>query len=103
MSVNITKQNFKNLVLASKKPVLLKFYTQQCNSCKILKSIVDDVATEVDGKALVGFVDIEKEDELSKLFKIMSVPTLVVFKNGKIINHRSGLQTKADIINLIGL
>lgn len=98
---NITINNFKEIVLNSKKPVLIKFHALWCSSCQTLTKVTTGIESEINDKAIIGEVDIEKEKELTKLLNIKTVPTIVVFNNGKIINHHVGLLTKKDIINLI--
>lgn len=101
MNLNLTMKNFKDVVLKSSKPVLVKFYADGCGACQILGKIMEGLDEELKETAVVGEVNIEKQKELANIFKIMSIPTLVVFNKGKIINHHSGLLTKNEIINLL--
>lgn len=103
MSVKITMDNFKEVVLSAKKPVLVKFFAEWCGSCKILNSILVNLSEEVGDKAIIGEVDIDKNGQFVSLFKIRNVPTMLIFKNGKIVNHHSGLLTKDEILNLLGI
>lgn len=97
----ITLKNFKEIVLAAKRPVLIKFHSVWCSACQTLNKVTLGLENELDGKAVFGEVDIEKEQELSKVLNIKNVPTIVVFNNGKIINHHVGLLTKKEILNMI--
>lgn len=101
--MKITIDNFKEVVLAAKKPVLVKFYAEWCGSCKILNKIIEDLQEDVGDKALIAEVDIDKEEQLASLFKIRSIPTMLIFNNGKIVNHHSGLLTKNEILNLLNI
>lgn len=101
MNLNITMENFKDVVLKSNKPVLVKFYADSCGSCQILGKIMDGLDDELNERAVVAQVDIGQQKELANIFKIMSIPTLVVFNKGKIVNHHAGLLTKIEIINLL--
>ncbi len=103
MSLKITMDNFKEVVLAAKKPVLVKFHAQWCGSCKILNSILANLSEEVGEKALITDIDIDKNEQLAALFKVRSIPTILIFKDGKIVNHHSGLLTKNEILNLLNI
>ena len=101
MSLNLTMKNFKEHVLRSSKPVLVKFYADGCGACQILGKIMENLDEELQETALVAEVNVSKEKELANIFKITRIPTLVVFNNGKVINHHSGLLTKNEIISLL--
>lgn len=102
MSVlQITNQNFEEEVMKSDKPVLLDFWAAWCGPCKMVGPIVDDVAGEVGTSAKVGKVNVDEEQELAQKFNVMSIPTLVVIKDGKVVQSAVGVQSKQAILTMI--
>jgi thioredoxin len=103
MSVlTITKDNFENEVMKSDKPVLLDFWAAWCGPCRMVSPLVDEIADEVTN-AKVGKVNVDEQPELTSAFKVMSIPTLAVVKDGKIIKTSVGFQPKADIIRMLSV
>ena len=98
--ITITSANFEEEVLKSDKPVLVDFWATWCGPCKMLGPIVEEIANENDD-IKVGKVNVDEEMELAKQFGIMSIPTLLVFKNGELVNQSVGLQGKESILNLL--
>lgn len=102
MSVlKITKHNFENEVLHSDKPVLLDFWASWCGPCKMVAPVIDEVAEETKEAVKVGKINIDEEEELAEAFSIMSIPTLVVVKDGKVANSSIGVKPKKAILSLI--
>ena len=98
--INIKKNNFQNEVLNSEMPVLLDFWAPCCGPCRMVGPIVDEIADErVDIK--VGKVNVDEQPELAAQFGVMSIPTLVVMKNGKIVNQVTGARPKAQILAML--
>ena len=99
-ALSITKNNFQEEVINSEKPVLLDFWASWCGPCRMVSPIVDEIAQErPDVK--VCKVNVEEQRELAAAFKVMSIPTLVVMKGGKIINRALGARPKGQILELL--
>ena len=101
MSVTkITKDNFQELVLNSDREVLLDFWAPWCGPCRMVSPIVDEIADERKD-ILVGKVNVDEEMELAAQFQVMSIPTLVVLKNGQVVNRVVGARPKDAILCLL--
>ena len=99
--INLTNQNFEEEVLKSEIPVLVDFFATWCGPCKMLAPVISDVAERYGGKVKVGKVNVDEENELAMKYQISSIPTLVLFKDGKIINIKVRLSSKSEIENMI--
>jgi thioredoxin 1 len=102
MSVfNITKKNFEQEVINSDKPVLLDFWASWCGPCRMVGPIVEQVAEETINTAKVGKINVDEEPELAQAFNIMSIPTLVVVKHGKVVQSVVGVKQKQAILSML--
>ena len=99
-AVNINKNNFQNEVLNSEMPVLLDFWAPWCGPCRMVSPIVDEIATER-GDIKVGKVNVDEQPELAGQFGVMSIPTLVVMKGGKVVNQMVGARPKSQILAML--
>ena len=103
MSVKqINSSNFEQEVLKSDKPVLLDFWASWCGPCKMLSPIVEQLANEVED-VKVCKVNIDEEVDLARKFRVMSIPTLIFMKDGKVVNSSLGLQPKGGILKIMEL
>ena len=101
--VKITKQNYEDEVLKSKVPVLLDFWATWCGPCKAVSPIIDEVGKEMLSKAKICKINVDEEDELASLFKVRSIPTLVVINKGKVVAQSIGVKSKKSIIEMLAV
>ena len=100
MAKKLTNQNFQQEVLNSSQPVLVDFYETWCGPCKMLSPVIEELSQEASGYS-VGKVDVDEEPALAAQFNIMSVPTLMVFENGKVSAVSAGYRPKEQILEMI--
>ncbi|MDO4459167.1 MAG: thioredoxin [Clostridia bacterium] len=100
--ITITKDNFDEVVLMSKKPVLVDFWAVWCGPCKMVSPIIDEIAEEEDS-IVVGKINVDEQPDLAMEFGVMSIPTLLVFEGGQVVNKAVGARGKDDILDLLGL
>ena len=96
--LKIDEQNFKEEVLESEKPVLIDFFATWCGPCKMMSPIIDEIAKEVENDVKVGKVDVDENQELAIKYDVMSIPTIIIFKNGKVEKTFVGLRDKEEIL-----
>lgn len=98
--INVTKENFQREVLESKEPVLVDFWAAWCGPCQMLSPIVDEVAEEVTG-VKVCKVNVDEEMDIARQFRILSIPTLLLFRDGKEANRSMGAIPKSAVLEFI--
>ena len=98
--IHITKENFESIVKNSTKPVLIDFWATWCGPCKMIAPFIEEIAAERDD-IIVGKIDVDQEMELAMQFRITSIPTLVLVKNGETAATMVGYRPKADILKLL--
>ena len=102
MSVlKITSENFEKEVMQSDKPVLIDFWASWCMPCKMLSPTIDEIAEEVEGKVKVGKINVDEEQKLAQEFNVMSIPTLVIIKDGKVQSTSVGVRSKQEILGML--
>ncbi len=98
--LQITKENFTTEVMNSAKPVLIDFWASWCGPCKMLSPVVDQIAEE-NADVKVCKINVDDQPELARQFQVMSIPTLLLFKDGKLVDQSVGVKPKAAIVNMI--
>ena len=101
MALEITSANFEETVLKSEKPVLVDFWAEWCGPCRMVGPIVDELHTEYEGKAVVGKVNVDDQQEIAAQYGIRNIPTILFFKNGEMVDKNVGVAPKADLAKKI--
>lgn len=95
--------NFESEVLGADKPVLVDFWATWCMPCRMLAPTVEELAEELEGKVIVGKVNVDEEMEIARKYRVASIPTLIVFENGAEVRRSVGLVEKEDILDMLGI
>jgi thioredoxin 1 len=97
MAMQFTDQNFDQEVLKSEKPVLVDFWAAWCGPCQIMGPIVDELAEEMKDKVKIGKLNVDENRETAANYSVMSIPTLIIFKGGKVVKQLVGVQNKDNL------
>ena len=100
MEIKLSTENFEKEVLKSEKPVLVDFYADWCGPCNAMAPVIEELAKELEGKVKVGKINVDENPDIAVEYNVMSIPTLIVFKNGKEEKRLVGLRNKEELINL---
>ncbi|MCQ2453854.1 MAG: thioredoxin [Clostridia bacterium] len=101
--IKITSANFEQEVVKSNKPVLVDFWATWCMPCRMLAPTVEEIADEYGDKLVVGKINVDEESDLARKFRVMSIPTLIVFENGEEVRRSVGVVDKDDILEMAGI
>jgi thioredoxin 1 len=100
-AININRNNFKELVLESDKPVLIDFWATWCGPCRMQSPIIEELANELVDTAVITKLNVDEDPELTARFSVMSIPTLIFIKDGKIINRKTGVTNKSTLLSML--
>ena len=100
MKIKLSTENFEKEVLKSEKPVLVDFYADWCGPCNAMAPVIEELAKELEGKVKVGKINVDENPDIAVEYNVMSIPTLIVFKNGKEEKRLVGLRDKEELLSL---
>lgn len=101
--ITITKDNFESEVLKAEGKVLVDFWATWCGPCKMIAPVIEEIANEFEGRVKVGKINVDNEPELSIKYQVMSIPTIMIFENGEVVQKAVGYRDKDELIDLLNL
>lgn len=99
--INLTNENFEKEVINSKKTILVDFWASWCGPCQMIAPIVEEISNEMSGKIEIGKLNVDEQPEIVIKYDVMSIPTLILFKEGKMVDTIIGYHTKKEILEFI--
>lgn len=99
--INVTDSNFEQEVLSSEIPVLLDYWAEWCGPCKMITPIIEELSKEYEGKATIGKLNVDENPEVSMKYGIRNIPTILILKNGEVVEKQVGVTTKAKLAEKI--
>ena len=99
--VNLTVNNFEQQVMKQDKLVVVDFWATWCGPCRAIGPVIDELANQYEGKVVVGKINVDEESSLARKYKVMSIPTVMLFKNGEVVDKVVGVRSKEDLEELI--
>lgn len=99
--INLTNENFEKEVINSKKTILVDFWASWCGPCQMIAPIVEEISNEMSGKIEIGKLNVDEQPEIAIKYDVMSIPTLILFKEGEMVDTIIGYHTKKEILEFI--
>lgn len=99
--INLTNENFEKEVMSSKNPILVDFWASWCGPCQMIAPIVEEISNELSERIEVGKLNVDEQPEIAIKYDVMSIPTLILFKDGKVVNTIIGYHSKDEILDFI--
>jgi len=102
MELKLDSNNFEKEVINSEQPVLVDFYAEWCGPCKMMSPIIEEIAEELQGKAKVGKINVDENQDLAMKYEVMSIPTLIIFRSGNEVKRFVGVRDKNELMRHLG-
>lgn len=99
MELKLNSENFESEVLNANETVLVDFYADWCGPCKMMAPVIEELAEELQGKAKVGKINVDESTDIATQYDVMSIPTIIIFKNGKEVKRFIGVRDKQELLN----
>lgn len=100
-AIHINENNY-NRIIDTEKPVLIDFYASWCSPCRMQSPIIDELSEEINDNAVVAKLDVDRNPELAEQYAVMSIPTLLVLKRGRVVERRTGVTPKIKLLSMLG-
>lgn len=100
-AISLNRNNFEEVVLNSDKPVLIDFWAAWCGPCRMQSPIIEELSSEFGDSAVIAKLNVDENPEIAAQFSVMSIPTLILIKNGKVIDRKTGVTSKAALVSML--